>query len=813
MWGTGDRIQVVGRDVADQSDHFQHSISLGFGLHGGLSHNCISIEDRLEHCRNKGSQLGDDEVRFHLASLMMSPENVARSHDSNIPGFALLEPLLLETWDTVGKGMCESWCGQHTQVVADGHHIVTVAFSQKHWLPLWIDPQRSQLMVHTLQDEVIDDTTLMPLLRCLQQSLGFDETIIHRFPTSLTEHDLCGAFAIAFLAQVMTRTPMPDSIRALHDLHANLRANFVEAISNNTCCRCPAVWGSGSNGALIQALSSELSQHGVPPGLVEQKSQQAIRAIGSEQIQTALKDKNPWRALKVLGNNARFQFILPAELANLVADNKGTTVSRKKEATRIKTAPPPVMALDPTKLVVMDGTFRSNGQQLTQIGSKQIGPVASGIALLTLAEAEPYLRAGKAVSTEPLAIGVFPVGGQVIQTVLPHKTVTIPCTCAVNQEPLLAEAVVVQIGSGFVDKHVANPAITLDPLDVVTIKIIVYRDEFQGEWSDFVQSPIKHLVQIFPALKRCHEENCACHGWHNPEGLQLKEPIMDVSRRQFLKAGFRPTKASDAVMFSVCIRVPSSFMAILLTSSGQSGAYTEPRTPDGREVLAEYVVVWAAKLSLSELTHVKQTNPAAVGLARLGERRGLRTTANQAAALHAILRPEATYLPQGPKMQFVAGPFPWGSDRQAIARALKQSGWEVKALQPMQPIPSKGSMWLLQTIEEPPASILTTTHGEVVISKHKAQGNPSKNNKVHTVGAPSTISLCGTDAGPKPNEDPWLAHDPWKQYRPGRHHASAISSLLTEFNLKFCRSCQQWHLWSRMMSQIGFRPLRLRCSN
>ena len=572
------------------------------------------------------------------------------------------------------------------------------------------------------------------------------------------------------------------------------------------------MWGSGSNGALIQALSSELSQHGVPPGLVEQRSQQAIRAIGSEQIQTALRDKNPWRALKVLGNNVRFQFILPAELAKLVADNKGMAVSRKKEATSIKTAPPPMQALDPTKLVVMDGTFRSNGQQLQQIGSKQIGPVASGIALMTLAEADPYLRAGKAVSTEPLAIAVFPVEGQVIQTALPHKTVTIPCTCAVNQEPLLAEAVVVQIGSGFVDKHVANPAITLNPLDVVTIKIIVYRDEFLGDWSDFVQSPIKHLVQIFPALKRCHEENCSCQGWHNTEGLQLTEPIMDVWRRQFLKAGFRPTKASDAAMFSVCIRVPSSFTATLLTLSGQSGAYTEPRTPDGRDVLAEYVIVWAAKLSLSELTHVKQTNPAAIGLARLGERRGLRTTASQAAALHAILRPEATFLPQGPKMQFVAGPFPWGSDRQAIARALKQSGWEVKALQPMQPIPGKGSMWLLQTIEEPPASILTTTHGEVVISKHKAQGNPSKNIKVHTVGAPSTISLCGADAGPIPNEDPWLAQDPWKQYRPGRHQASATPAgdgyqqLADRIQSEVLSKLQRSHLWNKMTSQTGFPP-------
>ena len=77
-------------------------------------------------------------------------------------------------------------------------------------------------------------------------------------------------------------------------------------------------------------------------------------------------------------------------------------------------------------------------------------------------------------------------------------------------------------------------------------------------------------------------------------------------------------------------------------------------------------------------------------------------------------------------------------------------------------------MWLLQTVEDPPASILTTTHGEVVITKHKAQPHNAKAAKVHTVGAASTISLCGADAGTGSHEDPWLAQDPWRQYQPGR---------------------------------------------
>ena len=83
--------------------------------------------------------------------------------------------------------------------------------------------------------------------------------------------------------------------------------------------------------------------------------------------------------------------------------------------------------------------------------------------------------------------------------------------------------------------------------------------------------------------------------------------------------------------------------------------------------------------------------------------------------------------------------------------------------------------WLLQTIEDPPASILTTTHGEVVILRHRSQSLQSKSARVHTVGAASTISLCGKDSQLKAGDDPWIAQDPWKQYTQGKS-ASCIPS-------------------------------------
>ena len=473
------------------------------------------------------------------------------------------------------------------------------------------------------------------------------------------------------------------------------------------------------------------------------------------------------------------QFLLPAELENVVAQNKSVPVGRRKKLSTPVSRPARPELVDPSKLTLPEGVFQAMGNAVPHIAVQQLGPLAFGVALISLEEALPYLKAGKVVSRDSLALAVFCPPGQDVETVLPHTKVTIPCFCIANKEPLLTEVVVVQLGEGFVEKQVIDSAIALDQLDVVTVKIMVYRDELSMSWDDFVASPIKHLVRIFPVLARCLNESCSCDSWHNVEKLPVKDPIMDVWRRQFLKSGFRPVAASKADIFSVCLRVPAAILSVLLSMSGVSGAYTEPRTPDGKQVLPEYAVVWAPKLGLRDLSHVKQTNPAAIGLTRLGDRRGLRVLTEQAHVLHQVLRPETTFLPGGPRSQYLAGPFPWGADRNAICKALKQAGWEVKALQPAQPVAGHGSMWILQSVVAPPQLIFHMAHGEVVVSKHRQNDTAPKMVSTPSVGSASTLTLCS--AGHAGGEvDPWTASDPWggyNKYQNGPATTSASEGL------------------------------------
>eukprot|EP00435_Cladocopium_sp_Y103_P009908 s3081_g2.t1 len=759
IWGSGDRLSPAEWLEAGAFRALAESDlnAVGFGV--GTGHRCSDHNVRIDLLNEHGKAWGDDEIRFHIADLIQSAENVSRSVESSHPGFVMLEPLILDTWNTVGKTMCETWCRMHPQIRNVGTHIVTAFLLHEHWIPAWIVPHGEYLIVHMPQDH--DGHEFQEVFEALATQLGFVEVVLHLFPERIQNHSLCGPAAICFLGHVIADQPLPETIRELEDRHTELRAGYVAALYSHACCICPVAWGFGPSPALVKSLSAELSKRGVPDPVLEQRTHQAIRAIGGDAIQKALSSPNAWRSLKTLGNQVKFQFILPDELSAIVSANKGAPVGKRQKPVNAKPVMPKPVDLDPSKLVLLDGTFRFQGKPVPQLLANQLGPLASGIALLSVDEAGPYLKSGQQVSSEPLALCILHPHGEALPTALPHTPVTVPCKCLLNQEPLLVEMMLVQVGVGQIEKYVAHTAIALDHLDVATIKMMVYKDEFPGEWPDFCSAPIRHLVNIFPLLKRCHTTGCQCDCWHNPDQLPVQDPILDVWRRQHLTANFKPVQATKSDIFSVCIRVPMCLVVPLLQCSGASGVYTEPRTPDGKTVLDQYVVVWTPKLSAREVAHAKQTNPSIIGVARLGERRGVRVPSSQAQRMHEQLRPEATFLPSGPRSQYVAGPFPWGSDRAAICKAMRQIGWQVKALQPLQPVPGKGTMWILQSVDDPPETVITMSHGEVLVSTHKQQQVP-KVQPTMPVATANTLSLCGTS---KAESDPWTGKDdPWRHY-------------------------------------------------
>ena len=449
-----------------------------------------------------GMAMGHDEMLYHVRSLMkLSP---------GLMGCVILPgaPDLQQWLQCFDSSNCTKF--------------VAAFLDEAHWIPVIAYKRQAQLIVAAEYGETSQ--------RIVSAS---DQWIVCELPPTLQTH--CGAMTIrTFVTMLGFQVNQPlvqfhDLLRYQFHLAQGIRVNEV-------------LWGFGPSGLLTKNLVTELLKHGIPADVVETRASAAIRALGSDPIMTALHHRQPWKQLKILGNNANFKFVLPSELDAAVEANKGKPVGGKGKGKSKKGAGRFVSpALDPHKLQILEGTFCFQGKPVSQILPTQIGPLSSGVILMTRAEAEPYLRAGKQVSQEPLGIVILGKCDDTFATSLPHAEVTIPCRCTVDQEPILADAIVVQVGSGLIEKHVGRSVVHMDSFDVVTLKILVYRDELKIDWTDFCQSPIKHLVQILPLLRSCHAEGCQCPHWHNVDKVPVQDPILDVWRRQYLRIGFKPS--------------------------------------------------------------------------------------------------------------------------------------------------------------------------------------------------------------------------------------------------------------------------------
>ena len=170
-----------------------------------------------------------------------------------------------------------------------------------------------------------------------------------------------------------------------------------------------------------------------------------------------MQSKNVWRSLKAVGNNVKFQFLLPSELAAVVSNNKSMPVGRRmKNPNQLHVQICRIWLIRPSWPYRWG--FSSGREAVPQISPKQLGPFAHGVALMSMEEASPYLKAGRGVSSELWPLLCFAQVSNHLHC-LPHTKVMIPCVCIANKEPLLTEAIVVQLGTGFVRrKWFARPS-------------------------------------------------------------------------------------------------------------------------------------------------------------------------------------------------------------------------------------------------------------------------------------------------------------------------------------------------------------------
>ena len=490
-------------------------LPMNHGQVDSMRQQIILVEDRLKILMQQDLLWADDELLWHLHQITAVWQ---QRHPGELAP-TVIDPLLVHGWVKCGPGGIAQWFGSFRELSAQTWFITAVAVA-KHWIPLILVQKGEHLHISTWDAPSVDHAPLLPVLRAISKGLGLVDIVVGRLQRIFVHQPCCGALAVGFLSHRLLASMLPELDGVAIAFHSLLRDRFIGHPRTHATCSKPWQWGYGTVEQAITGLIPVLCQNGAPEALAEARAKAAVRARGHASILTALAAKHPWRQLKILGNQVKFQYLLPSELESRIAATAAQLQTKSKGGRRAKRPanPEQPLSLDPTKLAIPDGVFQSSGRSLKKIALTSVGPAAQGVAL----------KANQVVSTEPLALVLLHGPSQKWITSLPQTPVVFPCRCSANLEPLLVEATLVQLGKGLVEKTIEKTPMKVDTLDVSTIKLMVYRDESHGSWDGFVAAPLKYVLSQWPLLTLCDTANCQCPCWHNDEHVPTKQVLHDA---------------------------------------------------------------------------------------------------------------------------------------------------------------------------------------------------------------------------------------------------------------------------------------------
>ncbi|CAE7342035.1 aquIMA [Symbiodinium sp. CCMP2592] len=639
-----------------------------------------------------------------------------------------------------------------------------------HWALLAISREHKAGPAVTLFDGLPgrSTTAAQALADAICLACDMPQTIVSE-PAHLVqlEPGQCGPMLLAFAAQV------------LGDLDATFETLLQDAIAY---CRfvprhTAVLYGSG---ALSEAQTSTLRQllvdRGVTVDHVGERIQGAVQKIGAGPLSKALAADNPWQALKALGScpSSLFRWIRPEELrAHAQAKAQlqfgaaiGNAKARKQKPARTSK---PVLNVDPTALQIAPGAFvSSDGTSLSQLAFDEVGPQARGVAFCTGQQMLPFLSDYRALSVDALAlISTAPVPTEVCAGA-PASSIRFPAVYAPTQEAVLLSGTILQLGDEHVQLSAADADMgDIEKLDTITGRISFFKDEAQLGWEVFAKAPVKSLLQHIPGLNLCRDANCKgdCPAFHPAVEEHVERLLLDVWARQFAKAEGGRASPEAAELFQALVRVPAS-AAKHLQHVHVAGFYFEPRAANGFGPHPSYAVVWLPGHDKAQATHLLRTCDKALGLARLGNKFGIRVLDEHEQLVFEKLRPRQTFVKVKVLSRWRLHPLPHGTQRHTLVQLLGKWKWAAKPLQPCKG-DSSGCAWEVGSAEDPPSSVLQAGDAFVLIHKLRDLSSPAKPEALCASNRTRRRILYDDPEVPQSSADPWAGgRDPWSLSRP-----------------------------------------------
>ncbi|CAK9027887.1 unnamed protein product [Durusdinium trenchii] len=476
----------------------------------------------------------------------------------------------------------------------------------------------------------------------------------------------------------------------------------------------------------LSELASLLSEHGVPAELSRDRATLVLEKLGTSLVQSALRSKMPWAALKAEASKPSFRLrlVTPLELSQHLQDREKTTFgasasSKKQRGAREKKLASKPIKVDPQALELFPDTFvDEDGNRVGAIDFQEVAADQSGIALCNAEGAAPFFSSSSP-SSDALALALIDLPEEDITAAAKIQKCMIPAKYKATEEPVVFFGGLLQLGDVAVKRKASQSMPQPAVVTTTVLKIQAYRDLLGTSWEAVSRAPIRELADATPALQLCKDSKCTgkttdCQKAHPAVDEQYDGVILDLWSRLFTTMEGKKTEAKEADCFSVLIRVPSSMVSQILQQQ-PVGFFFEPRCQTTKGPDPRYKVIWLPGLDHLAASHQAKTCSKTVCLMRIKQRFGVRVLAKDEETAFKALRPGVPFMDVEVKQIYNLMPLPHGTQKSAVSALLKEWNWSAKPLQP-----GKGNAgymaWTIGAATPPPQAVMPGFKLDILIT-------------------------------------------------------------------------------------------------
>eukprot|EP00435_Cladocopium_sp_Y103_P021646 s885_g5.t1 len=738
----------------------EHEVSQPFTTHStntGEIKPTASISDntcqpnyasRIEFLRSQSSWVAQDEMNFYLRQLTHLTSGISLPA-VHCPKYGL---------DSIVLHDLAGWI-LSLSLLSESHSMpfFSACLHGNHWIPWIVTRETVKATIVTTQEGIDLIQSVNSQLKRLPTiasvwNVQLDSVVLTTRPLRSCFEGDCGFQTIAWIqaqfASPILHCPMSQA-RARFWRKMFFRHLIFTGMANNRILPHQIKLGGAKGGDPLESqLSDLLLAHGVPATVVGTRTTEVLTKLGRQAITQALRSQNQWRDLKAKANSQlpKLQLVHPGELSDAIqarATSGHAVGHQKRKQPRPKSQQVRLQAED---VQIPAGVFRQEpNEPLQQLTLAQIGPDARGIVVTDSIQASHFLQMPQPVSKYGLALLILDHASPGVQHM--GEMIRFPGRCVRTSEPILAAARLLQLGAVKVSRNEPTHKLRIEETPNHLIRLLIFKDEWEGEWTDLTRNPVKLALTKIPELQPSETQG---------------NPILDLWDRQFVTHRLERSPPALAHTFIVTMRVACTDLKPMMSRSGQQGVYIEPRSEDGRSPSADFRVVWLQQQGRGSLQAIVQTSTHWVCLARTGTKHGLRTTEDMAEALHNQYKPSTPWLESSALQSFTVGPFPPGSTRAAIVKICKAWDWNAKPVQPKaRSADGRGVLWQLLAATKPESEVYQLEHGDVLITLDPPKKATSAKPVADVQASAKTIAALTSTPKSADSEDPWATYDPW----------------------------------------------------